>query len=408
MAWEWSSSITTEQLMCQIVRDWAPGRFYSLKGWNKPAQGDALGWFVCPFGAAEQAASDGRPVPSAQADAQAQATGHPGEADSKGGHTRVSFLFSLSAFFPACDLLTYTAHPCRRNTSGGATTMFWKGERQSENVEDQRGLSTGKMVAAGGGGLTILLIIVGLILGVDPQQLVNQFGGGPPDNAPQQVKGKDDELKQFVATVLASTEDVWKEQFKKMGRTYREPKLVLFSGKVHSACGFADAAVGPFYCPGDEKVYLDLQFFDELEKRFQAPGNFAQAYVIAHEVGHHVQNQLGTLGEVHKKQKLLLEQGKKAAANHLQVNVELQADFYAGVWAYHGPKQFKKLEPGDLEKALKAAFEIGDDRLQKKGQGYVVPDSFTHGTSEQRMYWFRLGFDTGDVSKGDTFNAGGP
>jgi predicted metalloprotease len=287
--------------------------------------------------------------------------------------------------------------------------MFWKDQRQSDNIEDQRGFSTGKVVAAGGGGLTILLVIGAMLLGIDPSQFLNTSGG---DNQPAQVQqgqpGQNDELKQFVAAILGSTEDVWEAEFKKIGKTYHKPKLVLFTGHVQSACGRAESATGPFYCPSDQKIYLDLQFFDELEKRFKAPGNFAQAYVIAHEVGHHVQDELGVLDAIHNKQKMLRAQGNETGANKLQVKVELQADFYAGVWANRGPVKYKQIEPGDLEKALKAAFEIGDDRLQKKARGYVVPDSFTHGTSDQRMYWFKLGYDTGDISKGNTFAGGGP
>jgi predicted metalloprotease len=208
-----------------------------------------------------------------------------------------------------------------------------------------------------------------------------------------------EELKHFVAVVLADTEDVWHEEFRKMGKTYRDPHLVLFSGQVDSACGTADAAVGPFYCPGDEIVYLDLSFFDELKNRFHAPGEFAEAYVIAHEVGHHVQKQLGISDKVHAERERL----SKAEYNRLSVRLELQADFLAGFWAYHAQKAKNILDPGDLEAALTAANAIGDDRLQKQARGYVVPDSFTHGTSAQRIRWFRRGFETGDFSKGDTF-----
>jgi uncharacterized protein len=202
-----------------------------------------------------------------------------------------------------------------------------------------------------------------------------------------------------VAVVLADTEDVWHEQFRKMDKTYKEPRLVLFSGQVESACGFANAAVGPFYCPGDQMVYLDLTFFDELKNRFRAPGEFAQAYVIAHEVGHHVQKLLGTSDKVHAQRGL-----PKAEYNRLSVRLELQADFLAGFWAYHAQKSKQFLQPGDLEEALRAANAIGDDRLQKQARGHVVPDSFTHGTSAQRIRWFRRGFETGDFSKGDTFS----
>jgi len=199
--------------------------------------------------------------------------------------------------------------------------------------------------------------------------------------------------------VLADTEDVWNEQFRRMNKTYREPRLVLYSGKVESACGFAEAAVGPFYCPPDERLYIDLEFFSTLKTRLGAPGDFAVAYVIAHEVGHHVQKLLGATDRVHQLQ------GKvsKAEYNQQSVRLELQADFYAGVWAHHAQRMKKILEPGDLEEALRAASAVGDDTLQKRSRGYVVPDSFTHGSSEQRIRWFRRGFETGDLSKGDTF-----
>jgi uncharacterized protein len=281
--------------------------------------------------------------------------------------------------------------------------MLWKGQRESENVEDQRGVS-GTGMAVGGGIGTIVVVVVALLMGIDPQTMLDKMHGDPQ---PVQDQGKrpanpaEEQTVSFVKVVLADTEDVWEEQFRKMGKTYRKPKLVLFTGKVRSACGLADTAVGPFYCPGDEKVYLDVSFFQELRTRFKAPGEFAEAYVIAHEVGHHVQKLLGTMDKVHAMQ----ERVGKTEANRLSVRLELQADFYAGVWAYHAQKMKKILEPGDLEAALKAANAIGDDRLQMEGRGYVVPDSFTHGTSAQRIKWFRLGFETGDMSKGDTFNA---
>jgi predicted metalloprotease len=278
--------------------------------------------------------------------------------------------------------------------------MFWKGRRQSGNVEDRRSLG-GRAVIGGGIGIgTLLLILAVALLGGDPSIILNPGGPGgqPQQQAP--VEGQKDEAREFVAVVLADTEDVWHEQFRQMGRTYREPKLVLFSGEVKSACGFASAAVGPFYCPEDQTIYLDLQFFQELRTRFGAPGDFAQAYVIAHEVGHHVQKQLGTLDRVHAERASL----SKKEANALSVRLELQADFYAGVWAHHANKKKKILEPGDLEEALRAAEAIGDDRLQRQSRGKVVPDSFTHGSSEQRIRWFRRGFETGDIKQGDTFN----
>jgi predicted metalloprotease len=278
--------------------------------------------------------------------------------------------------------------------------MQWKGRRESENVEDRRSLA--KTGLAIGGGAGILIMIVALFLGVDPRALMQKIQpGGGDQPAPQGPPDpKEEERVKFVKVVLADTEDVWNEQFRKLGQKYREPKLVLFRGEVKSACGFANAAVGPFYCPGDEKLYIDLQFFDELGARFKAPGDFAQAYVIAHEVGHHVQNLLGTMEQVHSRR----GQMSQADFNKLSVRLELQADFYAGVWAHHAQRTKNILEPGDLEEALTAAFAIGDDRLQKQAQGYVVPDSFTHGTSKQRIRWFKLGFATGDLRQGDTFN----
>jgi predicted metalloprotease len=279
--------------------------------------------------------------------------------------------------------------------------MRWKGQRESTNVEDRRTLTPGR-AAAGGAGAILVLALVTYLLGGDPQQVLKLLQNAPPPGAPQGAAVADpaqEEQKQFVAVVLADTEDVWHEQFRKMGKTYREPHLVLFTGQVDSACGAADAAVGPFYCPGDETVYLDLSFFAELKDRFHAPGEFAEAYVIAHEVGHHVQKLLGTSDQVHAQRARL----SKAEFNRLSVRLELQADFLAGCWAYHAQRAKNILDPGDLEAALKAANAIGDDRLQKQARGYVVPDSFTHGTSEQRVRWFRRGFETGDISKGDTF-----
>jgi predicted metalloprotease len=283
--------------------------------------------------------------------------------------------------------------------------MFWKGQRESKNVEDRRGSRQAAGLAIGGGG-TLLIIILALIFGVDPRPLLQnqggpppgQDGGSPPDAAQDPAQ---EELKHFVGVVLADTEDVWSEQFKQMGKTYKEPRLVLFSGQTNSACGFADAAVGPFYCPGDEIVYLDLQFFDELKTRFKAPGEFAQAYVIAHEVGHHVQKLLGISRQVEEAQ----QQAGKVEANKLSVRLELQADFLAGLWAHHAQRTKKILESGDIEAALRAANAIGDDRLQMQSRGRVVPDSFTHGTSEQRIRWFKRGFETGDMKQGDTFKA---
>jgi predicted metalloprotease len=280
--------------------------------------------------------------------------------------------------------------------------VLWKNRRQSSNVEDRRGAS-GTGLAVGGGLGTLVILGIALLLGVDPRQLLETLPteqapapAGAPRGTPQE-----EEQKQFVSVVLAETEDVWSEQFKRIGRTYREPTLVLFTGGVQSACGTASSAVGPFYCPGDSKVYLDLSFFEELKRRHGAPGDFAQAYVIAHEIGHHVQNLLGTAQRVDAMRGRVSE----SKMNDLSVRLELQADYLAGVWAHHAARSRGILEPGDIEEALRAATAIGDDRLQMEGQGYVVPDSFTHGTSEQRVRWFRLGYETGDMTKGDTFSA---
>lgn len=283
--------------------------------------------------------------------------------------------------------------------------MRWQGGRQSDNVEDRRGRGAPMMVTGGLG--TLVIIVLALLFGVNPMALLEQGGAPGGAQVQQGAPGEEgaapanDEASQFVRTVLASTEDVWRELFEQMGRTYRDPTLVMFSGQVNSACGMASAAVGPFYCPADEKVYLDVAFFRQLDEQFGAPGDFAQAYVIAHEIGHHVQNQLGTSDQVHQARGRVSE----AEYNQLSVRLELQADFYAGVWAHHAQQRERILEPGDLEEALRAATAIGDDRLQKQSQGYVVPDSFTHGTSEQRMRWFRKGFQTGDMRQGDTFRA---
>jgi uncharacterized protein len=282
--------------------------------------------------------------------------------------------------------------------------MRWREGRQSENVEDRRGMSRGGMAIGGGlGGIVILLIA--LLLGADPRQLLEQLpsdGQTPATQSSRPTNPEEEELRQFVGAALANTEDVWNEIFRQMGRQYREPTLVLFTDRVQSACGVAGAAVGPFYCPGDEKLYIDLAFYRELKTRFRAPGDFAQAYVIAHEVGHHIQHLLGTMDQVNSARQRMSE----AEANQLSVRLELQADFLAGVWAHHAQKR-GALEEGDVEEALAAASAIGDDRLQRESQGYVVPDSFTHGSSEQRIRWFRKGLETGDIRQGDTFNTRG-
>jgi predicted metalloprotease len=279
--------------------------------------------------------------------------------------------------------------------------MRWSEGRQSENVEDRRGVSRGGMAIGGGlGGIVILVIAV--LLGADPRQLLEQLpsdGQAPATQSSRPTNPEEDELRKLVGAVLADTEDVWKATFRQMGKQYREPTLVLFTDQVQSGCGVAGASVGPFYCPEDQKLYIDLAFYRELKTRFRAPGDFAQAYVIAHEVGHHVQNLLGTMDQVNSARQRMSE----AEANQVSVRLELQADFFAGVWAHDAQKR-GVLEQGDVEEALGAASAIGDDRLQRESQGYVVPDSFTHGTSEQRIRWFRKGLETGDVRQGDTFN----
>lgn len=277
--------------------------------------------------------------------------------------------------------------------------MLWQGRKGSTNVEDRRGVSGGQ-VAVGGGILGVIALVLNFLLGGDvsqlPQQLPNQ---NEPVSAEQQAA--DDQRAQFVGVVLQDTEDVWNTLFQQAGKNYEEPPLVLFSGVTQSACGTASSASGPFYCPGDRKVYIDLSFYEDLQRRFEAPGDFAMAYVIAHEVGHHVQNLLGISGKVQQ----MRQQVSEAEYNKYSVMLELQADFLAGVWAHHAQKTKQILEEGDIEEALTAANAIGDDRLQKQSQGYVVPESFTHGTSQQRMYWFKKGFQTGDMNQGDTFSS---
>jgi predicted metalloprotease len=277
--------------------------------------------------------------------------------------------------------------------------MQWRDRRQSDNIEDRRGITGGRVALGGLGGIAVL--ILALLFGADPRQLFEQLPSG--DNGVQTSRPtnpEEEELKQFVAVVLAETEDAWSDIFRQAGKEYRKPTLVLFTDRVDSACGVAGAAVGPFYCPADEKLYIDLSFFRELRTRFRAPGDFAIAYVVAHEVGHHVQKLLGTSDRVNSARRYQNEEG----ANGLSVRMELQADFYAGVWAHYARGR-GIVEPGDIDEALGAASAVGDDRLEMESQGYVVPDSFTHGTSEQRSHWFRSGFETGDVRRGDTFNA---
>lgn len=283
--------------------------------------------------------------------------------------------------------------------------MRWNEGRRSGNVEDQRGARVSRGMMGGGIG-TVILVIAALYFGIDPSVLLNQ--GTPTDagrtsgQVSQQRPAEENRLADFVAVVLADTEDTWKELFRRSGKTYREPKLVLFTGAVDSACGFAQSAMGPFYCPSDNKVYIDLQFYRDLKDRFHAPGEFAQAYVIAHEIGHHVQNLLGISNKVHS----LQQNADKSQANILSVKLELQADCLAGIWAHHADRSRKIVEAGDIEAALRAASSIGDDRIQKQSQGYVVPESFTHGSSEQRVRWFKKGIDTGDFDQCNTFKTG--
>lgn len=279
--------------------------------------------------------------------------------------------------------------------------MRWRGERESSNIEDRRGASVGR-VAVGGGLGTVIIMVLALLFGVNPSRLLEQVPSEQPpatqSSRPQNAQ--EEELKQFVAVVLGKTEDVWSDVFRQNGRQYREPTLVLFTDRVESACGIAGAAVGPFYCPGDEKVYIDLEFYEELRRQFNAPGDFAQAYVVAHEVGHHVQKLLGITQRVDE----MSARANEIQANQLSVRLELQADFFAGVFARYIQKQ-NLLEAGDVEEALRAASAVGDDQIQRRTQGTVVPDSFTHGTAEQRFRWFKKGYDTGDIRQGDTFNA---
>jgi len=279
--------------------------------------------------------------------------------------------------------------------------MRWRNNRESSNVEDRRGLRAAPTIAGGGIG-TIIIVLVAMYFGIDPGFLLQSGApGGAPDQQSVQRTPADDESRQFVSVVLADTEDTWRTLFRQMGGAYQDPKLVLFTGAVQSACGFAQAAVGPFYCPGDQKVYIDLGFFQELKNRFQAPGDFAQAYVIAHEIGHHVQNLLGISAKVQS----LRDRVSAAEANDLSVRLELQADCLAGVWAYHAHQSRQILETGDVEEGLNAANAIGDDRLQMQAKGYVAPDSFTHGSSAQRVRWFKRGIAGGDLRQCDTFNA---
>jgi len=283
--------------------------------------------------------------------------------------------------------------------------MLWQGRRESSNVEDRRGMS-GRGMAVGGGIGTMVIAFIVYLLGGNPNQVLNT---GTEQAPTEQSAPANDQTSKFVRTIMADTEDIWGQIFSNMGRDYVEPRLVLFSGTTESACGYASQATGPFYCPGDSKVYLDASFFEELQNRFGAEGgDFADAYVIAHEVGHHVQHLLGITDKVDAQRGRISE----TEQNALSVRLELQADFLAGVWAHYEAQQKAATDPtkrviqeGDIEDALSAASAIGDDRLQKQSQGYVVPDAFTHGTSAQRVRWFKKGFQTGDINQGDTFNA---
>jgi uncharacterized protein len=296
--------------------------------------------------------------------------------------------------------------------------MRWRGGRRSTNIEDRRSSGPARMrfpFPSGGGGKRgggislgsiVVILILMFVFDINPLELLGGGGTLAPTSHEQGVEPQgpggqagDDEMKAFVSVVLGDTEDTWHAVFNELGATYKEPRLVLFRGAVQSACGFAQAAMGPFYCPGDQKVYLDLSFFEDLRRQHGAPGDFAQAYVIAHEVGHHVQNLLGTSGKVQRAQRATDE----TVANQLSVMLELQADCYAGIWTNRAERARQILEEGDIEEALRAANAIGDDRLQKQSRGYITPDSFTHGTSEQRMRWFKRGLTSGSLESCNTF-----
>ncbi|MDP2030452.1 MAG: neutral zinc metallopeptidase [Thiobacillus sp.] len=282
--------------------------------------------------------------------------------------------------------------------------MRWEQGRRSDNIEDRRGMRVSGKGMVGGGIGTIILVLVAMYFGVDPSVVLNQAGNLAPAPTEQQAatfSPEEEKLKEFMSVVLADTEDVWGKLFKASGQVYTQPHLVLFSGAVQSACGLADAAMGPFYCPGDQKLYLDMRFFNDLAQRRDAPGDFAQAYVVAHEVGHHVQTLLGISDKVQAAR----GKASETEGNALQVRMELQADCFAGVWAHHANRERQVLEPGDAGEALAAAAGVGDDRLQKQARGYVMPETFTHGSSAQRMQWFKLGMQSGDPGQCDTFKA---
>lgn len=284
--------------------------------------------------------------------------------------------------------------------------MKWRTRRTSTNVEDRRGQRARGGGMLGGGIGTIVVILLAMYFGIDPRPLLQVMEATAPatqSSGPQlEANAEDDPLAEFVSVVLADTEAVWQQQFRQLGRSYEEPRLVLFSGATPSACGMGQAAMGPFYCPADKQVYIDLSFYRDMRERFKAPGDFAQAYVIAHEVGHHVQNLLGISGQVQQ----MRRQVSQTEGNALSVRLELQADCFAGLWAHEAERQRQVLEPGDIEEGLNAASAIGDDRLQKQSQGRVSPDSFTHGSSAQRVRWFKRGFEGGDLQQCDTFAKG--
>jgi hypothetical protein len=280
--------------------------------------------------------------------------------------------------------------------------MRIEGRRTSDNIEDRRGMSSGGKMAIGGGIGTIVIALVVLLLGGDPTQVLdNSQGTTATESGTVTASPEEEAMKNFVSVVLAGTEDVWTKIFQQSNMTYQKPTLVLFRDQVQSACGYASGASGPFYCPGDQKVYLDLAFFDELKTKFGANGDFAVAYVIAHEIGHHVQDQLGILNKVNSER----SRSSETRSNDLSVRIELQADFLAGMWAHYDQQMFNSLETGDIEEAMNAASSVGDDVLQKRYQGRVIPDSFTHGTAAQRKEWFRKGYTSGDFDQGDTFKS---
>lgn len=279
--------------------------------------------------------------------------------------------------------------------------MQWFGRRESSNTEEGSSSGGGRGMAFGGGLIGIVALAIYYFTGIDPSQILNQTQSNAPQENSQSA-GPDNDQKKFSRVVLADTEDIWGKLFNDMGKTYEPTVMHFFTNGVSTACGQASSQSGPFYCPGDQKVYIDVSFFDELSKKFGAGGDFAQAYVIAHEVGHHVQDLLGISAKMDQARQQMSQQ----EYNKLSVKLELQADFYAGVWAHYEKSMKNVLDEGDIEEALNAAHQIGDDRLQQEYQGEVTPDTFTHGSSKQRMYWFKKGFDTGDVSQGNTFAAG--